>query len=457
MRAVSLVLGMVACGRGQPAEVRELAAVQADGVELTARAELRAWYVAGHLGPEFRWVAGRDHWNLYEVVEAQRAGVGLPVYDAGEIAPLGPYADAEAGRAGVAALVADVCPLPHGFAYRAAGRGWVAVWVVGDEVFRSPLEVQGSDCGTTAFPVRDSWLAAHPGGPTTCRALDGAGRGDLLLDCYLAGGSGHDLPAHEPLPDAGPRELQVRPLTQVDGDAVRRRLGADPAAVDHLAGGLLDGSLDPVAAMGVLEAAGQQEAIVTRLRDQCRDPARACTAGALDMAEKQLRPKGQLVADGCAKAAELATVVEARPEPDALQRSFVVVRGFFRCGGDEFRPLMLKGLALTGTGDDSATVTHCREYTMSGAPDVSSLCDAFPRFAGSWLSHHCGPDAVQIARTHLASRETEPFDPRADMALDGALRVLGRCDVEGFETAIGHLPAASQAGLREQFSVAARP
>jgi hypothetical protein len=70
------------------------------------------------------------------------------------------------------------------------------------------------------------------------------------------------------------------------------------------------------------------------------------------------------------------------------------------------------------------------------------MCESLPRYAGSWLARHCSPNAVAVA-AKAASDSGRALDPRTDMVLDGALRVLGACDEKAFERAIAAAPEDS--------------
>jgi hypothetical protein len=96
--------------------------------------------------------------------------------------------------------------------------------------------------------------------------------------------------------------------------------------------------------------------------------------------------------------------------------------------------------------------SNCQPFTSNTGREVSSLCESFPRFAGTWLGAHCGADAI-VAATKIANgRPRTPFDPREDQVLDGALRVLGACDKAAFESVIAHVPdtTISEADIRSR-------
>jgi len=122
---------------------------------------------------------------------------------------------------------------------------------------------------------------------------------------------------------------------------------------------------------------------------------------------------------GCAPAAAVADVMRS-----GLTR---------RTGGD---------VSLKSPDQSSYdTVDHeCNDNTVIW-PDgaASPLCLRFPRLAGSWLARRCDEQAVAAAVAAAATASGD-YDPRTDMVLDGALRVLGNCDREAFEQAIAKAP-----------------
>jgi hypothetical protein len=448
-----------ATGSPEAAEHRELWRGAVDGAEVVIAAELRAWHVEGHMGPELRWVEARDFVALYESVAITRAGRDVPRFDAAEIPVELPPApvDLAAGRASLAALPVLTCPVEHGLAYR-LGERWAVLWVLGDRVLRAAPPIDARSCEGLSLPARDEWLAAHPFGATTCLALDDAGSRGAAIACMAQGVDGDLLPA-EPLPPSGPLELRARAVPHVDRDLMRGRIDGDDAAresyVTHLLA--LVEPTDPTRAAARIATLSppHRTELVSRIASRCEDPAAACTAAMLQLADYASRSVGALGEAGCASLDRLAAVVRARHEPEPLRRVLPLVRGSFRCDGPALRALALEGLG-TATSEDvhlsSPDARHydtvdpdCRPYLADGAREVGATCESYPRWAGSWLAARCGEDAVARARELAASRPRAPFDPREDQVLDGALRVLGACDAAAFEEAIAHVPETTLA------------
>lgn len=444
---------------------RELGRATIDGVEIRVGVAGVTNRVEGRMTRQLGYAPQYDLFAVVDQVSATKDGARVPLYEIGVVDP------AFAGEAPrnarelasrVRAVQAETCGVEHGLVVR-LGRRWEVVWIVGERGFRVPIHDATGTCREVAARLspRDTALAENPGGATTCLALAEASRADAALDCFLAGVENDLLPS---LPAPEPGRVEARVLTHRDRDAVERRIVEDPTMRERFETRLVDAppeytSLDQVVPIvRTLEAAGRIEPFVHRVIASCRSPEHACSSASLWVAQTALQGR----ADECALVSELVAAVRARGEPDATVRAFRAARGAFDCDSAELRALYLAGLVVMTTPDTrlpspdyvaySGIDPDCQESAAGSRPDILASCSTLARFAGTWLSVHCSDDAVQRATALARSRPRTPFDPREDQLLDGALRVLGRCDGALFEATIAHVPdtVATAADLRSK-------
>lgn len=463
MAAVCTLLLLGACAyRALPTETKPLWHGRVDDVDVKVTAELHGAYEPGTVTVNLGWESGGYNFTLFERFQATRGGKPMHVLDL-EDPPenLGTPNTRIEGRARLHALVATACPLPHGVALHLGGlppstaspaSQWAVTWVLGNTVLRGILDPGPKTCAevTAAAGDRDSWLAAHPGGSTTCRLLDDAGRHDLLVGCALATPYDDLFSDLEP-PRAGDWVKPSREYTDADGDEIVHRIATDPARVAAFEQGVLAGKGDSEMVLDVLDAAHDRDAFVKRAAAQCADPKQPCPDALLDLVQRALRPQGTPTPAACKPAAALVAAVRARGGADADAHAFRVARGFYECDEPALRALYVDGLNVVTSKDTPLPSADYTAYSLIDSDcqpylngDVGPTCETLARFAGHWLAAHCGPDAVKAAKK-IALPPRVVVDPREDQRLDGALMVLAGCDPKGFEAAISKMPETTLA------------
>ena len=189
-RDVALALLLTACGADAP-ETRELWRGTVDGIDIVIGAERRA---------PVGWTETISTWNAR--LPAPRHRIPGP--------PEAPLAREPS------AIV--VCPIVSGVAFRIEDRPWRVLWVLAGRVFDAAPPLEGERCDElAAVPDRHAWLAEHPGGATTCLALDEEGDRIDALDC-LERAPEADLPL-----EGAP----AGPPTTADLAALRRRIAEE--------------------------------------------------------------------------------------------------------------------------------------------------------------------------------------------------------------------------------------
>lgn len=432
-------------------ERRELWAGTVGGLRVSIAAELRGAHIPASWSDRGS-VEEHDAFELIERLTVEREGGPARRTDTTpiphELAPSG--RDAEPLREAMRGLSVTTCPLTrgraHGLAYRIGSNGWNVLWEVGARAIRAPLGEVGATCDDVvrALPDRDAFLAEHPGSATACLALHEVGRRDLLASCYLRaaprdGWRPPDLPEHGLAP-GGPVTPTSDPT--VDHDELVGHIAAEPSAVAAIEAALFASESPRREWMRPLVRAGRVDAVIERAAAQCADPARPCSRD-LESALLGSLAERELDATRCMGVSRLAAAFLARGEPE---RAMGAVVGSFRCDGPELRPALMEGLGHATAPEGTTSVRTAEDMRFVDAacrPTGTSIhggCASLPRFAGAWLARHCAPEAVTRAAEVAASRPREPFDPGLDQRLDGALRVLGACDANAFESAIAHLP-----------------
>ncbi len=237
--ALSLLLATAhGCGADRPLGVvsRTLWRGSLGDVDVVIGAGLHGWHHAGHFDTSLgKWVSGYDTYRVAESLVVTRAGAAARGYDTATM-PASSQAmrdDQPTGLARLALTTVLVCPVSQGLVYRLGERGWTALWVAGQEVFRAPLALDGTSCDAiqSAIPDRVAHLSAHPGGATTCRALDDAGFREAAVDCLLQGSTDDLRPWRAP--DA-PRQESARLVTRRDYQILMARLASDSTAMARL-------------------------------------------------------------------------------------------------------------------------------------------------------------------------------------------------------------------------------
>lgn len=451
-----------------PDEVRVLVQGTIDGAQVTISEELRAWHADAQL-TDRGWTQDGDVYSRSESVAVARGRLPLPRYDLDGAPPLEPIVrrgTAAEGRAELASLAFTSCTIEHGLVYRIGDRPWTVLWLIGDRVLRAAPPLTGRDCTELAVPDRNTYLAAHPGGATICLALDEDGDRLAALDCLASGADADLVPAGVPRGE----------ITYRDRDTLVSRLLGDPASLAGYENRILEREVDPndtihlLALLAPIEAARGLDGLARHVAASCAaaaDRSRPCTATMVALAALALRTGRS---PDCARISALASTVRAstaiprageRGRREALALALLAVRGAFECDTPELRALALEGLGTATSADvhlaDPAVRSYdavdpdCQPYPGSGGrPSISTACLSYPRFAGTWLAARCGQDAVVIAREIAAGRPREPFDPREDQVLDGALRVLASCDPPAFEAAIASAPTTTLADIRSR-------
>jgi hypothetical protein len=467
--ALALLLVAASCDRTFSTTKRELFHATVDGVDLVITAELHGWHTASHLGPNFQTMPARDDFAIYRATSAKRGGgKELGVFDTVDIetrAIVTPPNRA-AGKTELASLTALTCPVTHGVAFQVKGE-WRALFVLGDRVFDTKLDSKAGDCAALGSISPDQ-LAVAPGGATTCLALDDAGLRTAAIDCFFHGKES-DLTPVAPLPKEGaiPYDDVAHLVKHGDRDALVARFASDPKVIDDMIARLAttpppyDDIIFARERLLALDTAHALPRFIDRVTTEC---ATACSDDVVKYGELAIGWKGTafVTPDACEKGISFARTLAAKGDAAALKRAFFVLRGFYSCLDAVARPMLVSGLSVAtspevkiGTPDAiaySMVDSNCQPYTGNSGAEVSGLCESFPRFAGTWLANHCGPDAINAAKKIAHDRPRTPFDPREDQVLDGALRVLGACDKTAFETAIAHVPAtnSSPADIRSQ-------
>jgi hypothetical protein len=268
-----------------------------------------------------------------------------------------------------------------------------------------------------------------------------------------------DLHPIEPLAEQGRPSTVASEVTRRDNDELGRRIVGQPESLAELEELALDSAFSAqnvektYALVSLLDAAGRRPAFIERLIERCADPGEPCGDDALELVRASIAVNGtaRVTPEDCAVgAAAIGSLLEGGDER-AVSAAFAVTRGLFVCEQPAMRRLALLGLDVATEPDKTlpdpayssygSWLADCMPTTTSeGAVRLGSECKALPRYAGTWLGAHCGPDAIERARAIEATRPREPYDPREDQVLDGALRVLGACDEAAFEAAIAHLP-----------------
>jgi hypothetical protein len=451
LAALVLIAG---CNRTFATVKRELFRTTVDGVEITVRAELHGWHTAAHMGPEFRTLPARDDFTILRGETAKRGSKDLPMFDTSDLGvrAIDTPATYDAGKATLASLAAVTCPIGHGVAFQVKSE-WRALFVLGDRVFESKLDTKATDCATLGPISAESTLPASPGGATTCLALDEAGLRPAAIDCFLRG-TRSDLAPVKPLPkDGDTRELVAEIVKHGDRDALVARFASDATVIDGMIERLATKPPpfeDIVIArerMLAIDAAHALPRFIDRVATECATT--TCSDDVVRYGELAIGWNGTafVTPDACAKGMSFARSLASKGDAAAMKRAFFVLRGFFSCLDASVRPLLVSGLAIATSPEQtlSGLDSNCEPFTSNTGREVSSLCESFPRFAGTWLGAHCGPDAIAAATKIARERPRTPFNPRADQVLDGALRVLGTCDKTAFEAAIAHVPETTVA------------
>jgi hypothetical protein len=463
---ITCALVLASCNKHHfETETRELFHATADGADVAVSAELHGWHTPAHMGPEFRTLPARDDFAILRAVSAKRGGKALPIFDTSLLPSrsIDTPATYDSGKTELASLGALTCPIGHGVAARVNSE-WRAYFVLGDRVFESKIDSPAADCAALGSMSAESTLPVMPGGATACLALDEAGSRPAAIDCFIRG-TRSDLAPVPPLPKEGAlsSELTAEIVKHADRDALVARFAADPTTIDAMITRLAT-KPPPFEDIGIarerllaIDAAGALPRFIDRATTEC---ASTCSDDVVKLAELAIGWKGTafVTPDACAKGISFARTLASKGDAAAMKRAFLVLRGFYSCLGASARPLVVSGLGVATSAetklaspDAMAYVgvdNNCQAFTTPKGREVSSLCESFPRFAGTWLGAHCGPDAIAAAMKIASDRASTPFDPREDQVLDGALRVLGACDKTAFESAIAHVPETT-AGLAD--------
>jgi hypothetical protein len=290
----------------------------------------------------------------------------------------------------------DVCVGPDVVALRVPRFGWEVLWRVGDIVVSEP--VAESPCPEPGSAVE--WMERASG---ACDVLSRAGLEAQAAACELRGGGRVGGPM-------GP--------------------GFDGAVRDALLTSDEVFAVAPSARHGASLSAADVGSLLARCTEL------DCPAGRVAAMGAAARAVGD--ASLCDRVAEHTDYSDA----DGLLAGLVSVRD---CASDAvLSPRFSRALVMpTGVewhhrlrnySNYAGAVGSCAAADLSRSESWST-CASLPRLAGTWLAGHCSADVV-LAASEAAALHTGDLDPRVDMVLDGALRVLGACDEAAFEVAI---------------------
>jgi len=437
-----------------PTQARDLWSGQIADVDIAIEAQLLGRHTAGHYSSGWDWVPAHDNHIVAANITASRSGNPVVRYDLNTPAQQVVPDDKAGAQRSFDALPTAFCPVEEGLVFR-FGDSWFGLWSLSGVLLQSQLPLSGDRCEQLHPPGRVSWLSANPSSATTCRLLDDAGFREAAVRCLLVARDDDLSPAALPM---GPKAGRARPVSGSDYEQLRQRIIADPEATKLLENLVLDGQITTVSVLEVqliakmIEASGRRDSFLQRVIGRCADPEQVCEPGALEVASWNLITHGwsSVTPEECATAARAIQPLLDREDEEGIRSAYSIGRRVFMCDPPAMRSLALAGLDIPTTADRTLKSPSYSSYgssTHACAPQVRADrtlvgpdCESLPRFAGTWLALHCDAEAIERARAVAASRPQQPFDPREDQRLDGALRVLGACDEAAFEAAIAPMP-----------------
>jgi hypothetical protein len=421
---------------------RALVQEKVGGAEVTVRATLDGKHRAGHMGPEYRWIEATDRYTLRRVDEVKASGATVPVLPHRRVNFTRTLFDESGAQDALAAIESDACVRDGALVFRtvdpgARGKapGWEILFLRDGFAVLASLGGRAKKCSAAAraAPAWKQWRRDTASGTDLCKRILAGGHLDDGIRCFFRGRA------------AGRSVVRiVKFKDKKNVDALYRVLEPD-ASWD----GQKWDALQVTAALAATPES-RRSAWVERTTTYCADPDHVCAPWRV---EAMGRAASSLGEDSCGRLLALAQSQLETEGRGAAERALAIVKGVHACAPSKDTQAFMRGalgraskkdLKLKSPGQSAYSIVDadCQDRALApfldrGTP--GSLCQSLPRFAGSWLARHCDAESVAQA-LGIANEAASPMDPRTDMVLDGALRVLGACDAKAFEQAIDDEP-----------------
>ena len=423
---------------------RELAQETVGGTQISITATLDGHHRAGHPGPEYRWIEATDRYTLQRRDQVMADNAPVEIIGQRPASFTRTLFDESSGRAALDAIQASSCVEGDAVVFRTHDPGaprrdasapWEILFLRDGFAVHSALPGDATRCGDAArkAPGWEAWRRESAADRALCKRVLKRGHLEDGVRClFRSATSGR----------AAVEVLNLRDKKTVD--ALYRVLEPD-IHWDAQKWNALE-----IAAAVAATPQARRAGLVERTTSFCADPAHDCAPWRVEFIGRTAAGLGP---ESCHRLLTLATEQLDAAGQGPAKRALAIVKGIHACAPVEdtkafmraaLRRASREDLVLKGPGDAAYSIvdSDCQDRSLApvferGTP--GALCQSLPRFAGSWLARHCDPEAVAVA-LDIAKAAPSPLDPRTDMVLDGALRVLGACDPRAFEEALAREP-----------------